>query len=199
MHKISLAFALASVVAVPASAQSFNGPFVGVELGGTHDNVDSTSIDGVALGVGKSKNAASGGLFAGYDLQFGKSIVIGGELGINAGIKDHVRKLETGATTIVDPKYAIDLTGRAGVLLDPDTLFYARGGYEAMRVSSTQLGKDGANRGKATLQGWTAGVGVERALAFGISARVEYRYAELNKEDARLKKHQVMAGLSYRF
>jgi outer membrane immunogenic protein len=45
------------------------------------------------------------------------------------------------------------------------------------------------------------GGGVERKLLDNVSARVEYRYSDLgdNSDTGKFERHQVLAGIAYRF
>ena len=200
MNKMTIGLVLAALAAAaPASAENFNGPFVGAEIGWNHDKVGRSSLRGNPLEVNRSKDAAAGGLFAGYDLKFGQKFVLGAEAGVEVGIKDQIRRSESASNTVVDPKYTIELTGRAGVLINPDTLLYARGGYATTRVSISQAGKDGVIHDRTNLQGWTAGGGVEHVIGGGLSARAEYRFADLRKNGASLNQHQAMLGVGYHF
>lgn len=199
MNKMIVAMALAaSATATPAFAQSFQGPFVGVQAGGQHDKFGRMPAGAVDLNVDKSKNAATGGIFAGYDVQMG-SLVIGGEADFSAGIKDSVVTRDPGATFEVDPKWSADLTARAGYLVDQDTLAYVRGGYARVRASTSLAGKDGVIRDEVDLGGWTAGAGVERMLGGGLSGRLEYRYSDLGKDGAKLQRQQLLLGVGLHF
>lgn len=109
------------------------------------------------------------------------------------------KKLFIGFAAGLDPEWSLDLTGRAGYLLNPTTLAYARGGYTSAR---TETGVDtplirlteSENR-----DGWTLGAGIERKLQEKISARLEYRFSDLSEGDGNFDRHRMLVGIAYRF
>ena len=101
---------------------------------------------------------------------------------------------------------------RAGILADPATLVYVKGGY-----TNTKLNVLAGNTNESTdeafkLNGWRIGAGVERAINANTFAKVEYRYSKY--EDAKLRfadgattsefgidtdRHQVVGSVGWRF
>lgn len=199
MSRIAFAL-LAAAIAAPAMAQeatNFNGPFVGVQLGWQQDR---QSLD---LGtVPPTTVRASGDGFAyggqlGYDFNLGSAVV-----GLEASLTGRTGTnnfptfdLEAGRT--------INVTARAGWLITPEGLLYARGGYSNARFSIVNPAGGSENRG-----GWLLGAGYEHVLAKNVSARVEYNYSDYGNDllpgiggGARLNyhRHAVMTGLNFRF
>jgi outer membrane immunogenic protein len=202
MKKIVFASASALValmVPATASAQNFQGPFVGAQAGWNHNKLESTKWGDSELEVGKSKDSVVGGLYVGYDHVVAPNVVLGVEAGISATTKDKITRSESGAFLEVDPKYSIDATARAGYLIDPSTLLYARGGYAHLRTDTRLTGKDGTLRHKDNVSGWTAGGGLERVLTANVSGRVEYRFSKFDEQGSNLDRHQVLLGASFRF
>jgi outer membrane immunogenic protein len=80
-----------------------------------------------------------------------------------------------------------------------NTLIYARGGYTNARVRTSL--DDGAAIPMASSHrdGWLVGGGVEHAITDNVSARAEYRYADLSEGDGRFDRHQALVGVAYRF
>ncbi|WP_019830939.1 outer membrane protein [Sphingomonas sp. PR090111-T3T-6A] len=192
------AFALAStsLAAAPALAEPFQGPYVGVEAGLNHDSIGHAN--GVVVDHGKS--AFAGGAIAGYDYKLAPRVVVGAEAGLDAGIHDAVRGDVDGTPASIDPQRQINVTARAGYLVNPRTLVYARAGYANVRVRTTTIGQQAEAISRSSdLNGWTLGGGTERALTSNVSARVEYRYTELGQVHGRFDRHQVLAGLAYHF
>ena len=177
---------------LPAShlwAQSFDGPFVGVHVGG-----QQTDIRNLDTGLGTQipeadRQSFTGGLFAGYDRQVAPRIVLGAEAGVDLASDD--------AVAAVDPKRSLDLTGRAGYLLDPATLAYVRGGYTNARIETSAnslISSESEYR-----DSWTLGAGIERKILKKISARLEYRYSDLGEGEGAFDRHRLLAGIAYRF
>ena len=102
---------------------------------------------------------------------------------------------------------------RVGYIVNPGVLVYAKGGYTNARynISSTFDGDD--FRQSIDTDGYRVGAGAEYALGTNTFAKVEYRYsnysdAEIDFEgdapdidlgDIDTDRHQVMAGVGYRF
>ena len=80
---------------------------------------------------------------------------------------------------------------RAGYVVAPNTLLYAKGGYTNARV----IGETANVRVADNLDGFRLGAGVERQ--FGrFYGKVEYRYSNYSQD---VERHQVLAGLGVRF
>ncbi|MFA7440977.1 MAG: outer membrane beta-barrel protein [Sphingomonadaceae bacterium] len=181
-----------------ASAEPFNGPYIGGQIGWQKDKA---SID---VGPGKltdNQDAFTGGVFAGYDAKLSENFVLGGEVGFDLGGK-------TSDRYDIKPRNTINVSARAGVLASPQTLIYARGGYASGRY---RFFNSDADRFSTSRDGWQIGAGVEHAFTDNISSRIEYRYSDFgdpsnrlreagyNLDDASLKRHQVTLGVAYRF
>jgi outer membrane immunogenic protein len=110
-----------------------------------------------------------------------------------------VQTTVSGTNYEADPKYSFDLTARAGYLVNPQTLLYARGGYTNARLRTTVTDAAGILSDSDNRDGWLAGAGVEREVAQKLSARLEYRYSKLSEGTGKDQRHRVLAGLSYRF
>jgi outer membrane immunogenic protein len=162
--------------------------------------VQGVAATNVASGYSVNPEGGFGGGQIGYNFQRG-GFVFGIETDIQgAGIDDK----NTG-TTRVDPATGCcggDVTslstnvdwfgtvrGRLGYAIDR-ALIYGTGGFAYGGVSYTNTyscvtgcppapGNSGAFRNSTTLTGWTAGGGVEYALAPGWSLKVEYQYVDL--------------------
>lgn len=123
-------------------------------------------------------------------------------IGFEAGLSDSNADCKNAFGAGVDGSVgrSIDVTARAGALLSPTSLLYARGGYSNARFGSDG---DGENR-----DGWLVGAGYETMLGANLSARVEYNYAKYSGYDdadggvsIRLspRRNVVKAGLAFRF
>ena len=125
--------------------------------------------------------------------------MIGAEAGFQVGAEDKIVRDTEAALLTVDPKRSIDLTARAGYLVNDNTLIYGRGGYTNARVNTSIEDAAGLRSASENRDGWLVGGGVEHALTDNLSARVEYRYSDLSEGDAKFDRHQALFGVSYRF
>lgn len=140
----------------------------------------------------------TGGLQAGYNLQFGAAVlgveVEGSHLGGPNG---------TFGSNRVEESWRIAEKGRFGLIIDR-TLLYAVGGYATTRIS----GPKGAPAADGWKGGILAGGGIEQGFADGLSAKIEYNYiitggprmispvGQMIRFDSG---HIVKAGLNHRF
>lgn len=202
MNKIisaSLALAAAAVIANPAVADTFEGPYAGVQAGWNQNKVGTADTDVGRAGIDASRDAAVAGIFAGYNYKPADKIVLSAEAGFNLGFDDQVSRAGRAAQASIDPEYAFDLGVRAGYLATDKTLVYVRGGYENMRASVRLVDGATARYGKDTFDGWSVGGGVERAITDNVSARVEYRYSDLGGRGTSFERHQALVGVAYHF
>lgn len=184
---IASVLAATSLVPAAASAQSFDGPYVGVQAGWNHD-----------IAIQDDRDAFVAGVYAGYDKEVAPNVVLGAEGGFSIAAEDRIGPSGTNAARI-DPLHSFDLSARAGYVVGENNLLYVRGGYQNSRARYTTTVASITNSDLRTLDGWFVGGGAERKLTDTISARLEYRYADLGQENAKFERHQVLAGVSYRF
>lgn len=196
---VILATTLAGPFASAASAAPFDGPYVGAQVGWQSEKMRDVKSSFGTVPVDDKVNAVTGGLFAGYDKTMNGKFVIGAEAGLDFASDDENQATVAGTNYSVDPKYSIDLTARAGYLVNPQTLLYVRGGYTNARVRTTLTDAAGILSDSNNQDGWLAGAGVERQLTHNVSARFEYRYSKLSEGDGTDQRNRVLAGLSYRF
>lgn len=190
---------LAAGIAGTASAQEFDGPFIGAQAGWNSDEVRNPQMPQGVIAMDDDQQSLTGGIYAGYDRRVGDKIVVGAEGSFDLSNDDKFRGTSAGSSYLIDPKYSFDLTARAGVLVQPDTLVYARGGYTNARIKTSISDMVGVESEADNRDGWLVGGGVERQLTSNVSARVEYRYSDLSEGDGNFDRHRVLAGLTYRF
>lgn len=190
---------LATGFAGTASAQEFDGPFIGAQAGWNSEEVRNPQMPQGVIAMDDDQQSLTGGIYAGYDHRLGDRIVVGAEGSFDLSNNDKFRGTSSGASYIIDPKYSFDLTARAGILVQPDTLVYARGGYTNARVTTRISDMFGVESEADNRDGWLVGGGVERQLTSHVSARLEYRYADLSEGDGNFDRHRALAGLTYRF
>lgn len=154
----------------PPPGFSWVGPYFGLNLGYQFGAVSHLGID---------PSGFVGGGQAGYNWQFGR-FVFGAETDIQlSGAEDTFA-----AYKFANPWFGT-LRGRGGIALD-NVLLYGTAGlaYGGGRLDFAGL------RESQTHVGWTAGLGIEVAFTPHWSAKAEYLYVDLGKED------YVLTGLS---
>nr|WP_047168112.1 outer membrane beta-barrel protein [Sphingomonas sp. Y57] len=182
-----------------ASAQDFNGPSIGVQAGWNSTDVRLPTASAGIPGVDRSSDAFVGGAFLAYDYEVVPQVVIGAQAEFNLAASDEFGAAGDIARIEVDPQYAFDLTARAGYLATPATLIYVRGGYSNARVRTTITTNAQKASSSDNRDGWMVGGGVERMITDHVSARLEYRYADLGEGPEKFDRHQVLVGAAYRF
>ncbi|MBH0113804.1 porin family protein [Novosphingobium sp. YJ-S2-02] len=221
----TILFALAAgtaLSAAPAMAQNVGPaePFSGFHLEGlagyditqAGSSIDDDSeidndqsIDGFMYGVG-----------AGYDVKIGDRFVVGPEAEItwsNAKTEFSDGDFEGFGIGNVKANRDIYVGARAGYIVTPTTMVYAKGGYTNAKFDvrngngSEFFGRD------IDADGWRIGAGVEQAVSNNVFAKLEYRYSNYEKGeidytadipdsqrfDLDLDRHQIVAGVGVRF
>lgn len=173
--------------------KTFQGPFVGVGVGGLNDGIQG---DDVFDNQDQWSAAFTG--FVGYDHKLPYNFVVGVEAGaVYSADDEQIFDGGAGARNL-DPQYEINATGRIGYLVRPDVLVYARGGYSHFEADFEQIGGPGVYLSE-NFDGWLVGGGVEYLFYKNLSARAEYRYLDLNQDGLDLERNQAFVGVSYRF
>ena len=191
MRNLVLASLLATAFATPALAQGADAPFTGprVEALVGWDRVQ---------GSGDKSDDVGYGVAAGYDVQAGGA-VIGGEVEYS----DSNNKACVGSTTVADPRLCLKagrdlyVGGRVGTAIGASTLLYAKAGYTNADAKFT--GDDGTGQvtlDKTHLDGVRVGAGIEHKVGSNAYVKSEYRYSNY---ESGVERHQVLAGVGYRF
>ncbi|MBJ7445507.1 MAG: porin family protein [Sphingobium sp.] len=217
MRKLVVATLLAgTAVASPALAQdvgpTFTGPRVEAILGYDHvgagsdvDNNngrDDQSIDGLLYGVG-----------AGYDINLGSAVVgVEGEYTDSTAKSDRFDLTDQFGFGRVSQGRDLYVGARAGILANPNTLVYVKGGYTNTKLNVLAGDSDETTDTAFKLDGWRIGGGVERAINQNTFAKVEYRYSKYDSAhidymdgatssefDIDTDRHQVVASVGWRF
>ena len=209
MRKFVLVTALAaSAAAIPAAAQEI-APFTGarVEALVGYDNLkdggdgDSDGRDGVSYGA-----------LVGYDFQTSSNLV----LGVEGEVTDSSVRARSSNNFVVGDSLRLDAGrdlyagGRIGYAISPVAMIYAKGGYTNARIEtrySTTTTTGGTSttttfRDKEDLGGYRLGAGLEYNISPSAFVKGEYRYShygKLDDVDIDLDRHQLMAGVGFRF
>ena len=217
MKKILVASLLAgATLATPALAQdvnpTFTGPRVEAILGYDHvgagssidnnNDRDDQSIDGLLYGVG-----------AGYDVNLGSAVVgVEGEFTDSTAKSDRYDLTDQFGFGRVSQGRDLYIGARAGILANPNTLVYVKGGYTNTKLNVLASDTDETTDTAFKLDGWRIGGGVERAINANTFAKVEYRYSKYDSAhidymdgatssefDIDTDRHQVVASVGWRF
>jgi len=189
--------AAAPAMAAPAPT-NWDGPYIGASVGygwGTADfgDVNTDPFDTA------SPSGFLVGAQAGYNFHIADQFVIGLE-----GNIDWVN--ESGASA--DPSYSINTRWEGSVR---GRLGYDAGAFlpyieAGVAFANADVTTDYPSNVNKTFTGWTAGAGVEFALADNLSLNVEYRYSDYGKQDVdaypnhvHLTDSTVRVGLNYHF
>jgi outer membrane immunogenic protein len=174
--------------AAPASGTSWQGPYVGANLGYQWAMVTN---------AGNRPSGVAGGLQGGFNGQIG-SFVFGGETDVQLSDADN----RFAGWKFSNPWFGT-LRVRAGWAAN-NLLFYGTVGLAYGTLAAKNLGT-GVSESR-TSAGWAGGVGVEAALMNNWTARAEYLYVDLNDRSfvltgARhgIESSMLRIGVNYRF
>ncbi|BAB54268.1 MULTISPECIES: outer membrane protein [Mesorhizobium] len=149
---------------------SWAGPYAGLNVGyGFSGRTKEKDFD-----VSTDTKGFVGSVFGGYQWQQ-ENFVYGGEaeLGYN-GVKGDDNGINSKAG------FEGSLRARLGYAVTPEILLYGTGGLagRSLKVEDTVLGVSD----RATMLGWTAGVGTDIKLTDNVFGRVEYRYTDFGSK-----------------
>jgi outer membrane immunogenic protein len=150
LKMIKIAAAAAAIVATPAFAADFAGPYVGAGI--TLDNVQGS---GALEGLGFS--GVGGTAFGGYNMPLGASTFAGIEANVD---------LNTADGAGVEAKWGWGIGARFGYKLNGSTALYARAGYARGKLEI--LGASGWG------DGVRYGAGIETSVTERVSLRAEF-------------------------
>lgn len=204
MKKILATAAVAALFATPAFAQeksNFGGIKVGALVGYDSVSVEIDDEDG-------SKDGVLYGITAGYDADLGSAIV-----GVEAEVSDSSTKqrafdlLVLGDSAKLSAGRDLYIGARAGFVVNPTLMVYAKAGYTNARAKLSYDDGDGFGfSGSDELDGYRLGAGLEYAHQSGYFARLEYRYSDYGnyKYDGfdtgiSASRHQVAVTGGFRF
>ena len=215
-----LAAASLAAFATPASAQdaganTFTGLWGGV-IGGYDTSTAGSSIDDDA---NEANDQSIEGV--GYGVQLGYDVDLGGVvLGAEAEYSDSTAEVEFDDGDFEGFGFGNVETGRdlyfgarIGAKVGPDAMVYAKGGYTNAKYNVRSSDGTTEFRQDLDLDGYRLGAGAEYALSNNAFVKLEYRYsnyseaeidfdgalADSNRFDIDTDRHQVMAGVGFRF
>ncbi len=164
----------------------WNGLYAGGHVGYARGNARTTLSNPVPVSASNSFGSLFGGVQIGYNYLFSSRVLLGIEADIsfpNYLAADDVAASRVTATT--DVAHQIDyigtLRGRLGYALDR-WMVYGTGGFawSQARFLQTPGAANDQDKVLRILPGWTAGAGVEVAIAPFWTTRVEYLYSRFS-------------------
>ena len=205
---IFLTCVAAGLSASPAAAQSWDGPYVGAqigygsgksdteaELGGRWSVEIPTLVDHVTdfASANPDPKGLTYGLQAGYNFRAADAWVVGAEidfalLDVDGGRSDgptpfpDIPALIYSASNSVDARHMLSLRAKAGYSFG-SSLLYLHGGMAWVKADyETALSSNGgylkAGGRTKTSNGFIVGAGFEQMLGRSMSARLEYSYTD---------------------
>ena len=193
-YLLSAAVSAAAVIASPAAAQTFNGPYVGATVGinaGTVETQDywcDAACDAPTL---KGIDAAIG-VTAGFNHQVDNFVVgLEGDLGTGFSDSEETTYGYTGYSEVYDwsakLKWLSTVRARAGLAMDRTMVFGTAGlaiakGRFSQRTTNSSYDDWGAST-KETLTGYVLGGGIERQVNSRLSVKAEFLHYDLGKSD----------------
>jgi outer membrane immunogenic protein len=193
----------------------WSGPYFGISAGGgfgtsRKDFTPAPRIAGPTTGD-FSVGGALGGLFAGFNKQWGNFVVSLEADFSGTGIDGSTTCPNSRFTCETNTGWLATVRPRLGYAFG-NSMAFVTGGLAAAEVNVksfvTRTGVRGVNYSPTSL-GWTAGAGFERTIYPNWSVRVEYLYVQFEDTDVpsdvgtptatKLNENLFRAGLSYSF
>ena len=196
---------------LPTQADAnWNGLYVGGLLGGTsvvHEV--STPALGCITFDGVGGEGVLGGGMIGANWQVTPNIVLGAQFDANFN-SDLTEANVIGGLFNADltSEYLLAFSGRAGWLVQPETMAYLIGGYTAGQFELNAGGAlvPGGFSLSQNVDGFHIGAGLEAAIDENWAVRAEYRYTKFNSEsfvgglvNVEPSMHAGQVGVSYKF
>jgi outer membrane immunogenic protein len=192
-------------VASPASAQSWTGCYAGVQAGYAASVTDvgltetypvwdgeelASQTDSLGSLKGLGANGAAFGGIVGCDYQINRFVI--GAFADYLKHNDHSIDLNIGgpgglnASVDLDDQWSVG--GRAGVLVNEDTLFYGLAAYTEGSTSDIKasFGDESGSFKLDDQKGWSVGAGLETRISGNLYLSGEYRYTQFDENDYKL-------------
>lgn len=222
LASLALVAAGTSIVAtVPAAANDWAGPYIGIGggYGMTNTRTGNSFLTDVPEDINvnamKDGQAGTGGfltLSAGYDHALFGPLVVGAFVDYDfSDIDTHFSSLIPGNIGHFKIGDQLSVGGRVGYLVAPSTLFFSTFGYAHSDPSDVTLnfGSDPIRANLGSFNGYFLGSGVETLIGNGFSLKAEYRYTSMQTEEVKIEnvlterfKPQIQTirmSLNYRF
>jgi outer membrane immunogenic protein len=204
-----------AAAAPPYGAHYWTGLYAGIQAGYGWTETHATALWGQVNGPQETFSHMASGAFGGFHLGYNRQVdrlVVGVETDLESGGISGSGTGSTGGIHTTTLDWSGSLRGRVG-LVAGSTLLYLTGGLAYASVSSEQYQAKSLSPFSIDSQrkaGWTAGAGIEHALASNLTVRMEYRYTDLGevtyysptlsmRETSEITSHAVRGGISFKF
>lgn len=189
-------------------AFTWTGFYVGANVGYAWGQIDSTGLGVLSNGFDDPDGFTGGGQI-GYNYQMGQ-FVLGVEADFQgADLKASLFDVPTGISASNEINWYGTVRARVGYAFDR-FLPYVTGGFAYGNVKNKISNGIVSFSDDNTQYGWTLGGGIEYAFTNNLTAKVEYLYIDLDKENISLpggtltsnvetKFSVIRAGLNYKF
>ncbi len=208
---VALAFA-APVAAQESTAAAASGLRIEGRVGLDINEVTTDYDDGVDAFEGSDSQSDLGyGAEVGFDFPVGESFVVGAYAGVDFSDAEYCSEIFGTDEACVEQGRNLTLGVRAGVPFGTNALVYAKGGYSNGRINvsydDVEDAIDDFDAGDE-VDGFHLGAGVEFGLGRSLYLKGEYVYTNYNGgryEDTDIEfstdltRHQIMAGVGFRF
>ena len=186
---VSIAAVTSLFSAAPAQAQSAGdwvGPYVGVQAGYEAGSADHSFSNGAPSDDSEPNGFILGG-HAGYNWRH-QNIVFGVEADIEGGgvEGDFVNTTGIGSAGEVEMNWQASLRGRFGWANGANLFYFTAGAAWADEDFGGGPTAPVCCGYSDTVDGWTAGLGIEHASAGHLSYRAEYRHTEFDDASGEL-------------
>lgn len=197
MKALVFGISIAALFAVtsPVQAGDWTGAYAGLNAGyiwgdaTTTDDVKDWGKDPKFVGpFNNSVGGFVGGGTLGYNFQVGR-FVVGPEIDLDyadlsGSIKTPSSQSGNHQNISLDGGFLGTFGARAGFLIDPATLIYAKGGFALYTGEATQTttAEGYQTHGTDTFTGFVVGGGVERKLTENVSLKIEFQHYEFSTE-----------------
>jgi len=203
----------AQINAVPVF--SWQGVYVGGQIGGSwaRGNLRTAPYDSTGARWAARPDGFIGGVYAGYNVDTGNSVILGFDTDFLWSDVDGSDK-QGNLSVRIKQKWAGSTRVRVGYAADR-WLPYIAGGVSYARINTTMSASD-ADGNKIssgsyakTRAGWNLGTGVDYAVTDNVLLRLEYRYTDLGKKTTDLadlggertsyRANDFRVGVAYKF
>ncbi|TAK50109.1 MAG: porin family protein [Xanthobacteraceae bacterium] len=193
---------------VVEAVYNWTGFYVGAHAGYTWGTTGYDLVGGPPSGTDFDVKGGLVGGHAGFNWQTGV-FVLGIEGDIDwTGLSGDDNGFPGGQLDKLDGRWQGSIRGRVGYAAN-NWLFYATAGWAFLNVDYNKVVPGINQTVNDTLNGWTAGLGVEYAFWGNLIGRAEYRYASyggerflftgFDRDLRRTETHSAILGISYKF
>ena len=170
--------------AAQAVSYTWTGLYGGLNIGYGWGSSDWDFANGSSTSPGDNEGVI--GLQFGYNAQIGNNLFAGLEADLDASRIDGKSSCFGSDTCETHVSSLGDISARAGVLVNPQTMLYLKGGMAYEDATHHILTPGGADRsdGGGAVYGYVIGAGAEYALGYDFSTKLEYNYLDFGSNNS---------------